>query len=454
MRRPRLPKQRDDATTQTTGSDTDMSRYDRSIDIQPPALFSDETHPRDSSRGQVVMLGILLAALIIAAVYAIAQSTIAPQVRATTEYNHALDTLSDMQSLQVDTISAADTGSQQGSVVKMGATYPFKFVFIHPTDPTGTIKTTESRSLGIENAVARHNETADYIDGRRLEYQSVGLQYSPDYSEYRSAPDLKITPSGVLYADHPSTRKIINEPAIVDGRTISLTASDGELYSSQGQPQMMHVLPLSTSSTTVRVTNETAASPVTVTLETDLNVSTWRQILKGEIDSDTSRANPETDQDSQYIAEVAKSGSTLEVVFETGESYLLELSKLGFKRASQPALNAASEPNVTYLTAESDQDPTVVENNTVELAVEVRDAMNNPVSDVKVSASASSGEVNRPEQLSGTDGVIRFEYTAPEIEADTAVKDSETYQVTTQIDAGSGTQVVVVFDVQVQNAYN
>ncbi|MDH5021707.1 Ig-like domain-containing protein [Halobacterium rubrum] len=400
------------------------------------------------------MLGIVLLALILAAVYAIAQSTVAPQVRETTEYNHAIDTLSDMQSLQVDTISAADTGSLQGSIVKMGATYPFKFLFIHSTDPTGTIKTTESKPLSIENAVARDNETADYIDGRELVYQSVGLRYSPDYSEYRSAPDLEITPSGVLYADHPSTRKVINEPAIVDGRTISLTATDGELYSSQGLPQMMHVMPLSTSSTTVRVTNETDASPVTVTMDTELNLSTWRQILKGEIDSDTSRTNPRSDSDSQYIAEVDKSGETLELVFETGESYLLELSKLGFKRASQPTLSEASQPNVTYLTAESDQDPTVVENNTVELAVEVRDSMNNPVSDVKVSASAPAGDISRPAKLSGTDGEVRFEYTAPEIIADTSVKDSETYQVTTQIGVGSGTQVVVVFEVQVQNSYN
>ncbi len=445
---------RNDRKARTSDTETEMSKHDRSIELRPPALFSEDKRPQEASRGQVVMLGIVLLALILAAVYAIAQSTVAPQVRETTEYNHAIDTLSDMQSLQVDTISAADTGSLQGSIVKMGATYPFKFLFIHSTDPTGTIKTTESKPLSIENAVARDNETADYIDGRELVYQSVGLRYSPDYSEYRSAPDLEITPSGVLYADHPSTRKVINEPAIVDGRTISLTATDGELYSSQGLPQMMHVMPLSTSSTTVRVTNETDASPVTVTMDTELNLSTWRQILKGEIDSDTSRTNPRSDSDSQYIAEVDKSGETLELVFETGESYLLELSKLGFKRASQPTLSEASQPNVTYLTAESDQDPTVVENNTVELAVEVRDSMNNPVSDVKVSASAPAGDISRPAKLSGTDGEVRFEYTAPEIIADTSVKDSETYQVTTQIGVGSGTQVVVVFEVQVQNSYN
>lgn len=429
----------------TTATQTSMS-------IDPPLPIPGAE--QSDNRGQIAQFGLILAIMVIGITFALAQVTLAPDVRTNTEYTHATAALADMEDLQINALAAASSDAEQGTVVKMGARYPNYVIFIHPPDPTGTIKTTEQETIALRNAEALHSETDDYLDGREITLQSRGLQYEAEYHEYSDAPRLRISPTNVLYAGFSDSQKLINKPSLVDGREIRLTAAAGNLYATKRSPSMMRVSPLSASKTTVRVTNQTAADPVTIQFPTALNETTWRTILAGQLDGDTSAASPRSDGDSQYVAEVSKSGGELTITFETGVTYNLQMAKIGYKTAEQASLPSGASPNVTYLTSVSDKDPVVVENNTVELTVEVRDAFNNPRSNVKVTASANRGNIERTEQFSGVDGTVTFEYEAPEIEADTAVKDSETYQVTTRLRGGSGEQVVVVFNVQVQNSYN
>ena len=398
-----------------------------------------------------------MAVAIVFTLWALLQLNLAPVVQERTEYDHSRTVLEDMGAVQTDSVRATSAGLEQGTVIRVGSNYPNYLLLLQPSGPYGTIEMGERRSIALANAEAADPEAADYLDGRTLTYRVQPFRYSPSYHQFEDPPDYVLSGS-TLVARYEDRTKVVASPTVVEGRRISLIGSRGEFSLTTTAPTTIHTEPLSGAPATVPVTDD-GSSPITIRIPTRLSKARWTELLASEIDADTSAASPSTDHDGRFVAELelddSTSPNTLAIHLESGVVYQLDAALLGYRTGHQAPFNASAYPGPRYLVADSDRRPVVVEENTAELTVQVRDRYHNPRGNVKVSATVlGDGSLDRIEALTDDEGTVTFEYTAPEIEAPTGSTNAETHSVRVQVSGESGAAYTVVFEVQVQNAYD
>lgn len=386
------------------------------------------------------------------------QLQLAPQVQQTTEYRHADTVLGELSSVQADSIQAATAGTDHGTTLTVGSDYPNYLVLVQPPGPYGTVSMDSSRTVTIENAEATDSEAAQFLDGDAVTYRTGVLRYDPDYQQYTSAPSIELS-NTALYANYSDDTTIVATPDVVAGRRITLVATRGRFSLTTSEPTMLRTDALSASGQSVRVSEADSSSHIKLRLQTSLSLSTWRQLLASEIDADTTAASPASDNDGRFIAELtmdeATSPNTVVVHLESGTTYRLNAALIGYRTGHQAPFNRSQHPDARYLDAETNTDPVVSEENTRELTVRVRDRFHNPGSDVKVTATVlGEGSLDRRGGLSDSDGSVTFQYTAPEITEPQNAKSSETHRVRVRIDGETGPAYAVVFEIDVQNAYN
>lgn len=434
-----------------------------SVDENESTLFLNQQSEEQSSLHRLVedrravasQIGLMLAIFVALGLLTVAQVTWAPSVREDTDYTHARQSLADMEDVQVNSIRAATGGHPQSSVVRMGDTYPSYLILVQPSGPSGSMHTTDGQTMGIENAQATNEETADYLNGGRLSFESTRLEYSPNYAEYDRAPDIALAGTS-LYQQYDNRTNIVANSNLVDGRSLNLFTATGDINRGQSNPMMLQTTPLSSSKSDVRVNADTNGDGnpdghIQLQLQTELTLEDWEEMLAGEIDDDTSAASPAYDGDNRHIAQLEMDESTdpntLIVHLENDVPYRLNMARVGYRMSEQASFSQDEVPDVAYLTTVSNPSPVVNEGNRVELTVQVRDEFNNPVSDQMVEVqSPHDTDVNRHQQLSDSEGTVTFTYTAPD-----GISSDRTEDVTVQIQGMSGDEAEVTFEVQVQD---
>lgn len=410
-----------------------------------------------NDRGQTTQLGLLLATVVIMTLLATVQVTVSPNVQSETEYNHAAAVLEDMEGVHADTLAAATTTSPRSTSVRMGSDYPNYVVLMQPPGPTGTLRTTDSHTIALENAKALHPETADYLDGSPITYTTTGLAYDPSYNQYQDAPTTVLRGTTV-YEQYDADHEVIAASSVVTGRELQLITTTGDISTTQVRPLLVQSVPLSHSTSTVRVEND-GSTPIKLRIQSNLPLENWREMLASELDADTSAGSPATDNDGRFIAELQEDTSTsphtIVIVLETGVSYQLQTAKVGHKTAKQAAFPNAAVPAEHYLTTPDSTTQIATEEETIPLTVEVRDTFNNGVSGTVVEGTVrTQGSLAEPQRISTTDGTITFRYTAPEITQPTGSVSSQTHRVRFELTTRSGTEATVEFEIDVQNTHN
>ncbi|PSP40072.1 hypothetical protein BRC71_01185 [Halobacteriales archaeon QH_7_65_31] len=410
-------------------------------------------------RGQATQIGLILAIGTVFSLLLVAQVSLAPQVQTETELRHSSTVLADMQEIQADRDAVADGVGGQASVLRMGDSYPTYLILAQPPGPYGTLATDDAGKLAISDVTATNPNTADYFDGDTIARETTALAYVPGYQQY-DAPTTRLA-QGVLTEQYGDHAEPVASGDVVDGRNLNLVWTVGDIAIGQTESLTLRTEQLSAADRSVRVEPAEDGEPITVSIETTLSETRWRELLAAEIDEETTPDAPAYDGDSRYITAIEKTGDTLTISLETEISYRLDMAKVGWRTGHQPGFATNREPETAYLTTD-DRTPVVAEGTTTTLTTTVADSYANPQPDVPVTARVlGAGQLdgghNSTERLSDDGGTVTVEYTAPEVTPPTGETSEQTERVRVSVSnaAGSdGDPEVVVFEVRVQNTHD
>lgn len=365
---------------------------------------------RGDERGQSVQIGAVLLFGMLIVAFSTYQAFIVPQQNERVEFNHNREVRNDMQDLRNAIVSSVDESATRSVSIQLGTTYPSRTLAVNPGPPTGSIRTAGTGdptvALTVENASAS-GETADVWNGSQRNYTTGVIAYEPNYNVFSGAPRT-VYDNTVLYNQFRETNLTLTGQTFVDGREISLIVLNGSLSTTGVGSESVDIRALSTSSQTVSVRASGSSNYVNITFASQLPSETWREeVLAGEFDESPGPS----DGDETYVRAVKQRPGpgdfyNISVVFERGTSYSLRMTKVGVgtKTTEEPA---------AYLTDVSGEGATVTQGDSVDLELAVRDAFNNPVSNVSVNGSVdggSDGSLADTRKYSGDDGRVTFTY--------------------------------------------
>jgi len=367
-----------------------------------------------SFRGDERAVSTVVGAVLIFAILILAlgtyQSQIVPAQNERVEYEHSQTIANQFQDLRNAFLGTAATGNERPASVTLGVRYPTRTFTVNPPPPDGRLRGVafENRSnITVSNVQATNPETADYLDGA-LNFSTDGIEYVPDYNEFRNAPTTRYE-HGTLYdayeeGDIERTQGIVVEDDVITLVTLNVSEEFGEsgIGSVSVDPEALSAPYQSTQI-------ENSNGNITLTLPTKANASMWQEVYE---DADAATVTP--------------NGSAVDITLDNG-TYDLRMAHLGVG-------SGVARPGAEYLTL-------VRGNGTDRVTVEVRDKYNNPEPGVRVDVNSSDFE--ETSVRSDSDGQATFVYTGDSTEKVTFSIDgggSDETEVTTTVGAtGSGT---------------
>ncbi|MFC7195919.1 hypothetical protein ACFQL4_16920 [Halosimplex aquaticum] len=231
-------------------------------------------------RGQSIQIGAVLVFAAVVLLLSLYQATVVPQQNERVEFDHSQQIRGELLDLRNAVVSTVGDSAQRSVSVTLGTTYPTRVLAVNPPPASGQLRTVGTAdgdvSLGVTNATALDDETDDFWDGRRRDYDTGGIVYRPNYNEYGQPPST-IYENSVLYDEFAAEGTTVarSGQALIDGRSISLVALNGSLSESSSGTRSVDVRPASASSRTVAVRNASPGSNVTVRVPTRLSESRW-----------------------------------------------------------------------------------------------------------------------------------------------------------------------------------
>lgn len=390
----------------------------------PDGTDTDRRLRSGTDRAVSELLGAILLFGLLVAVMVLLQANAVPSQNERIEFDHNQRVQADVLELSSAAEDVAATGRDRSSVLELSPEYPNRFLLLNPGRAQGRVTTSEA-DFTVGNAVAA-GETADYWNGDAREFDSRAFEYVPSYNVYRNAPDTVLAHGTVTDRFADGTVTDIGGSSLVDGRRISLVALDGQRSEARSGALSVELVPLSTETETVTVTDD-GSDPVVLRLQTDLDAAEWREILESELEAN-----------GGFVTDVRDgSDGTVEVVFAEDETYQLRLAKVGVG-------SGVTDPDPAYLTARGDTTPTLEPGEERELTVQVRDGFNAPEPGVEVTFDASEGTLSGTTVVTDEDGEATVTYTAGSADG----------TVTATVDGGTGgadDPRSVVYDVTVDS---
>jgi len=377
----------------------------------------------DDDRAQSIQVGavLLFGALIIA--LSAYQAFVVPQQNEKVEFTHNQEVQNQLADLRNAVVSVPGDSTTQSVSVTLGTSYPERLVALNPGPPSGALRTQGTTdpaiNLSIDNATAvtESDDVADLWNGTRLNYSTGALVYTPNYNVYGNAPTTYYENS-VLFNQFDSGEVTLTDQRLVDGNTISLVALNGSIDRTQQGATSVDVEPLSASTTTVTVQNESLTDPLTLRVPTRISVDTWENDLLANEDhvADVSLASDLPGSELQLVA----------IELDPRETYRLQMAKAGVGSATGGESRA-------YVTDVSGDNASVPAGGRTDVVVAVRDRFNNPVSDVALEASTNdtAATLTDTDATTGSDGRATFTVKAGSgVSSSTPVAVNVSYEVT------------------------
>jgi hypothetical protein len=355
---------------------------------------------RGDRRGQAIQVGAVLLLGAIVLTFSIYQATVVPEQNREIEFKHSQTVQDQLTDVRNAVLSTGSTGDGRSTSVTLGTQYPARIIALNPSPPSGTLATvgTTEESVNVTVANARAGgETGDFWTGTNRSYNTGALVYRPGYNEYQGAPTTWYENS-VLFDRFSDANLTVTDQRLVDGDRISLVTLNGSYSKSRSGTEGVDLRGVSTSSRTVSVTNETEDSNVIVTVPSRLERSDWVALLDDE--EHVANVTTTTLADAEY--------DLIHVILERGVTYDLQVTRVGVG-------TKVVRPKAAYLTRQSGATPTVPEGGQVDLTVEVRDALDNPKTDVRVIAGTrwDNASVAPTNVTSDDEGQVTVTYDAP-----------------------------------------
>jgi len=371
---------------------------------------------RDDERSQAIQIGAVLLFGILIIFLALYQAFVVPNQNRGVEANHLDEITADMQELRNAIVSIPSTATDVAVTLKLGTNYPARAVAINPGAPTGAIRTggTADATLNVTvaNAVATHHEADDRWTGTNRSFNSGTLSYRANYNEFRNEPTITYD-NTLLYHRFRATNLTRAGQRLVDGTRLTLVALNGSLDTTQSSATSVDVRAVSASSRRITITNETNEN-VTIRFASTLNASRWRSELE---DTDELVAQGGHVVDVRGRAIPGTEYREIAVELEGDVTYSLGMAKVGVG-------TRVTGEDEAYLTELGPDAVSIEEGTDKTLTVEVRDAFNNPVSGVTVSASDPEGSLASSTATTDSDGQATFDYQSSNVDGT-----SPTYQV-------------------------
>ncbi|WP_372479376.1 Ig-like domain-containing protein [Halomicrobium sp. HM KBTZ05] len=353
---------------------------------------------RDDDRAQSVQIGAVLLFAMLVVAFSSYQAFVVPNQNRAVEFNHNQDIRDQMQDLRNELVSIHGETATRSVTLTLGTRYPARLVAVNPGPASGTIRTSETADSGanltIENATAS-GETGDFWNGTGRRYDTGFLVYQPSYNVYGQAPETAYE-NTVLSNRFADESLAATGQTMIDGKRISLVTINGSLSRTQAGSTSLDLEPVSTSTTTVAVSND--SSNVTLSAATQLSESEWDALLADQRDENGGHV---LDYEVQTIAGARY--DRLSVTLEPNVSYRLRMTKVGV--GSQ--VTAEDE---AYLTDAAGNATRLETGDTTTVTLELRDAYNNPVTDGQINASAESGTLSPDQVATDENGQATFTY--------------------------------------------
>lgn len=333
--------------------------------------------------GTILIFGLLVLTL------TLFQTLGVPAANHEVEFKHNLDVQQDMRNV-FGVIAQTGADSSASVEVTTGARYPSRFVLLNPPDPAGRLTTQDRAGNVILSNVTADGETGDYLDGSAHQFSTKAVVYTPQYNEYRNAPETIIAP-GVLYNRFEDS-DIVLAAGLINERTVTLFVVNGSLVE-DGYSSSIGINTLSGPARTVSVTNSDNG-PITLTIPTRMNASMWE---------DDVLAN------KQYVEAVTPvpNADQVNITLTAGETYDLRMVMVGVGRGQ-------TEPNATYITDVDGDNSTLAEATRRTVTFQVRDRFNNPVSGESVHVGVDKGAILADDEHQGYEAEDTVEYTTDE----------------------------------------
>ncbi|WP_277543251.1 DUF7289 family protein [Haloarcula laminariae] len=378
------------------------------------------------ARGQSAVVGFVLLFALVILLMTILQVSAVPSWNQGEEFDHSQRVQNDLELLRDDVRTAAATGRVTSESVRLGLRYPRRPFLLNPTDPSGTIETTQPGTVRVTNLTAS-GESGDYWTGDDRTFTSRHVVYRPDYNEYDNGPTT-VLENSVLYDRFGNRTLPATEEQLINGRRITLVTVNGSLSRSATGSADIAVEPVSAPE---QVTSVESEGPVRLQLPTQLDESAWRALLADEL-----VANGGHVYDNITVTD-GDPHDTVTITLEGDRSYDLRMARVRLGSGS-------AEASPHYITTESAAEP--APGGARRLVFEVRDRYNNPVSGVTVDAAVDggAGTVTPVDRTTDENGHAVFRYDAAEggaatVEATFGDEPGALETATITVDAAAGT---------------
>lgn len=229
---------------------------------------------RPADRGQAIQIGAVLIFGLLVVVFASYQAFVVPNQNAGVEFNHHQDAERDMIDVRAAILEAKTTGEERFTTVKLGTEFTTRIIARNPPNPSGTVRTTENRTLQVQGTVDGNDTSlGDWFD--RFVNENRFVTYSPTYSEYREGGPIRYE-NTVVYKDFDDANVLSSDQRLLRNDTISLVPVQKEFQASGRQSASIEPVPSAIQ------TQEGVEDP-TVTLGTELTEEDWEELFAEEI---------------------------------------------------------------------------------------------------------------------------------------------------------------------------
>ena len=307
------------------------------------------------NRGVSEVVGAILVFGVLIALLAIFQTQAIPAANQQVEFNHNQEAQGDLVKFHQTTSEVVNTGDKESVGIETGTGYPARLLFYSPPQATGSLSTTDNRTVTITNASATNPEVRDYIDSSNLTLSSRTLEYSVNYNYLDNAPTTRYE-YGVLYNNFSDATIIKNPGSVVDDTDINLIFMAGNYSATSGTTQSVDIRPVSAPARPVTVTGD-GGSNITLELPTQMPLSTWDEIVGSQ----------------STVLNVSKpTNETVRIVLDGDQRYTLRMAGIGL----EPGVE---KPEAHYIVPAEGGVTDVGPNGNASVTFEVRDRYNNPV---------------------------------------------------------------------------
>ena len=327
-------------------------------------------------RGVSEVLGAILVFGILVLLLGIIQTQAVPAQNQEIEFQHTLDVQGDFAQYHQAASQVTANGNEQSTAIKTGTNYPSRLLFFNPPAVQGSVGTTDSGTVRIEN-ISSTGEVDDRISSfDNITLDSRNLEYEADYNELKQDPTIRYE-YGILYSNYSDGTTVQNQGSIIDGTDINLIFQAGDYAETSTAEQSIDVQPVSAPARSVPI--EPNGGPITIELPSALPEEQWNDLYNS----------------SNSVQNITKtSPNTVRIELDPSKQYSLRMSRIGLEKNVQ-------RPDGYYIVPAGDGTASVSEGGTTNVRFEVRDEYNNPVSNVTVDIDAPSGTIENTTDAQG-----------------------------------------------------